>query len=347
MPVVYSQVTGTKGFVPCSKPYRQIISRALQLGDFKTANELFQQGHRLVWNLNGNVYKHQFLPHATLSAEEYQNISNIKPEEMNISLLNQQCGIDPIKRPTTFIGPQLPVVRTAMKNMQHVQNLSYNEASKDGFPVYGFKGLATYAPSPFEQEFDAKQNYTPTVCELNNDCKHGGVCENGKCLLPRELRKCPPFQYPVSLLNGNESFTIHNPSAKRTVKTEKYSTFFNEWYDTCVPEKKYSGQQWITDPQLRKYIGLPFDVKQIPEKEWTLESKNKDIFNDPSTDAPYFMQDNNGIIMRVYKLNSAYTPILRNNNVQHIQQEPISNEPLNVAREIGSLTELLRSVISS
>ncbi len=329
MPVVYSAGTGTKGFLPCSKVYRQTVSRALQQGDWNTASQLFQQAHRLVWQLTprGDQYTHAFLPHVSLSPAEYQRIAQLPPQDLTLELLDQQCGATPIRRPTAFVGPQRPMVRRANGALQRIQQLSYEQAARQGFAVQAFKGLATYAPSPFEQAPGPDGIYQPRFprpqpgqsggrCTDEGTCQPPSVCQDNTCVLPEDQRQCPPFQHPVELRDATGTFTVRNPSAQRTVKARRYSTFWNQWYNTCLPGNGATSQRWVLDPRLRKYIGLALDVRLIDVDTWDAEAQQpgREILRDPATDAPYFLEQGVGAdadnVYRVYRVNSAYTPTL-------------------------------------
>jgi len=333
MPVIYSQKTGTKGFFPCSRTYKQTITRAIQTGDTLLANELFQQGHKLVWQYQPSLgqYVNKYWPSSTLTIAEYQRIARLTPSQLTINDVNQQCGQKRIPRPSAFIGPQIGMVRGATRNMGLVQTQSYDTASRSGFPVQGFKGRALYAPSPFPQQVNEDGVYYPTteraqVCSSEVPCTDGLVCESKVCVIPKAQRQCPPFQYPVTLRDSSGEFTIDNPSALRTVKTTRYSPYWNEWYDTCVPPDEYSSQRWILDKRLRRYIGLALDVKLIPEPDWTMESSSHEILHDPATDAPYYLSEEDGNVVRVYKLKSAYTPRLASASAA-TQEEKESQQP--------------------
>ena len=297
------------------------------------AAELFQQGHRLVWRFvpASNVYVHRLRRGVTMSVERYETIAGLPDDAVNSALLDEQCGESAASagraRPTAFVGPQIPVVKRANQAMQRVQQQSYEDAVRDGFPVNGFKGLALYAPSPFQQVVsDLDHLFTPAPgskqrgasagqCRPPDDpagrCNDGLECDHNVCVVPRAERTCPPFQYPTTLPGGHR---VANPSALRTVKTRKYSAITGQWFETCVPDADHTVQRWIGDPDLRRYIGLALDVKQLPEPQWKAEAKRSEaeILLDPATNAPYFFQEDedSGQLVRVYKLNSAYTPHL-------------------------------------
>ena len=326
MPVLYATKSGSKGFQACSGTYRQTLLRALEQQDYVTASELFHQAHSLLWlpNETKTEYRHRLYPQQVLSAQEFNRIKNLPGSQITAALVNQQCGgvsSGRIRRSTPLVGPQLPTVRRSMNSMQRVQRASYEAAEREGFPVQAFKGLGTYGPSPFLQEVDEKGVYTPVnrqhnpgessgPCLPNQTCNNNLQCSNNVCVVPREQRQCPPFQFPVTLQDEKGTFVVNNPSAKRTEKVSQYSSFWNQDYDTCQPGGNYSAQRWVQNDRLRQYIGLAFDVIQIPVNEWNEQKGGQTVYRDPGTQAPYFERAANGMIFRVYKLNSAYTPRL-------------------------------------
>jgi hypothetical protein len=334
MPVIYATKTGNKGFQACSGTYRQTLLRALEQRDYVTASELFHQAHSLLWlpTENKDEYRHRLYPQQVMSALEFRRIKNLPGSQLTVALVNQQCGGlgqaalrgTSIRRSTPLVGPQLSTTRRAGNTMQRVQRASYEAAERDGFPVQAFKGLGTYGPSPFQQNADQKTgNFTPSNpehkagyssgrCLPDAKCYDNLQCESNVCVVPKAQRQCPPFQYPVQLQDEKGAFVINNPSAKRTAKVSQYSAFWNSDYDTCLPQNNYSAQRWIQDDRLRQYIGLALDVIQIPVNEWIAEAKGKPVLRDPGTQAPYFERaaNNNNMVFRVYKLNSAYTPRL-------------------------------------
>lgn len=341
MPVVYSTKTGSKGFYPCSKVYQQVLLNAIQERDYVTVQELFQQSHRLVWRLgnganviggrggvganqvSGSVYHNIYDSNSTITVQEYNRISGLEGSEITPQLIKQQCGGAHFDRKITgFLGPQLSSVGRAMNKMQRVQKASYDAASRNGFPVDGFKGLGLYAPSPFEQEQDYEGVYRPQNPEHNEGlssgycdedtepCAEDLECQNNVCVVPTARRQCPPFQYPVTLEGKDGKFTVNNVSAERKRPIRQYSGFWNQWYDTCIPAENQTTQRWVTDQKLRSYIGLAFDVVQLPVEEWIVRKGDQKVLYDPSTYAPYFLEkdDATNEIKRFYKLRSAYTP---------------------------------------
>ena len=317
MPVVYSTKTGSKGFYPCSRVYQQVLLNAIQQGDYATVQELFQQSHRLVWKINssGTQYINIYDPTSTMTIEEHNRIANLSGRDVTANLVRQQCGgVQKDRKTTGFVGPQLSSVSRAMNRMQRVQKASYEAAARDGYPIDGFRGLGLYAPSPFTQQQDEKGVYRPSVdsaayCDVENPCPDNLECENNVCVIPTNRRECPPFQYPVTLDGKEGKFTTLNVSSERTRRVRKYSGFWNQWYDTCIPGENKTTQRWVTDRQLRSYIGLAFDVEQLPVDEWNQRKGESRILYDPSTYAPYFVEkDPDGHLKRYYKIRSAYTP---------------------------------------
>jgi hypothetical protein len=330
MPVIYSAETKDKGFIPCSYTYKTMIQRAMGAKKFRLVHDLFQQAHKLVWKFKpeDGQYHHQLMKDIILTPEQYNRISSLTGEQITLDDLNTQCGVGLNKaRISAFLGPQVPVVNKANREMTKVQKASYEQAQNDGFPVNDYRGIGLYAPSPFQQTLDdANHEYRPEneaqeskksagVCDNQNECDPGLECVRGRCVVPVNQRMCPPFQYPVELKDSNGvPFTVRNPSSNRTEKTRKFSAFWNKWYETCVPDQNHSTQRWIDNPQLRRYIGLVFDVEQIPVDDWIRQVNERDhpILQDPLTGAPYFIrmtpEDDENRVKRVYKLNSAYSP---------------------------------------
>lgn len=322
MPVIYSTITGAKGFFPCSRPYRTALIRAIQNRDYPTAAELFQQAHRLIWRLSrdARTYQHILYPDLTISVEEFRRIAALPGDQIAEALLLQQCGnARGARRSTGLVGPQVAQNRRGALLMQRVQNDSYAAAGRAGFPV---QSRVTYAPSPFEQKQDGSgvwrpvnQDHQPGLsggpCATSADCRGvASECTGQVCTIPVNQRQCPPFQYPIEIEPG---VIIDNPSAQRTTKVNKYSPTFNTWYDTCLPGPNYTVQRWVLDPRLRRYIGLSFDVIQIPPDEWARTSRlpGTEVLSDPATNAPYFLRrDVSGLLKRYYRLNSAYSPEL-------------------------------------
>lgn len=348
MPVIYSQYTGNKGFQPCSRTYRKTILQALQQQQYGMAQELFQQGHKLMWTLARDGYVHRLNPRLKMSVQRYQQIEQLDPQQITPALLDEQCGAPRRAqvRPTAFVGPQLSVVRSASTNMQRVQSMSYEAAARDGYPVQGFKGLALYAPSPFQQEVaEDGVTYRPVRgskrrgnsagrCNDDGSCSQGLVCQQNTCVVPPDQRTCPPFQYPVELRDAQGQWRVQNPSARRTVKKTAFSPVTRQYFNTCVPSDDYTVQRWVEDPRLRRYIGLAFDVRQLPAQQWSVEAADKEVLRDPATNAPYFLQPGNGVLYRVYKLNSAYTPVLARAAQPPAQPELVAQALRAVARNV-------------
>lgn len=298
-------------------------------------------GHPMV------VYKHRLAPHLTLTPVEYMHLSTLPGNAITETMINQQCGIIPgaaagvrtrAPKASPFVGPQLGIVRRALNRMQRVQDQSYEAANRAGYPVQGFKGLALYAPSPFLQQRNAAGDYEPFnpghvaggsggPCRPNGECDAGLECRDNVCVVPVAQRQCPPFQFPVELDDPQGRFRVSNPSKQRTRKVTKYSPVVNRWFETCLPGDDSTVQRWIENPRLRQYLGLVPDVVQIPETEWRRQSQSQQIHTDPATNAPYFLRApepapepgsgsgiNQGQPVRVYKLNSAYSPSILFNN---------------------------------
>jgi hypothetical protein len=329
MPVVYSSATGDKGFQPCSRPYRQALLRAIAQKDYVTAEELFQQGHQLVWQLdpdNPSQYRHKLLPASTIPAAQFAALKNLSGDRITENVVNQQCGIPGTRtraRPSAFVGPQLPVVKRAMSNMQRVQQASYDAADRNGFPVNGFKGMALYAPSPFQQHISdrAQDFYTPDnpqhdvggssgKCRNDGTCNAGLQCINGVCVIPENQRQCPSFQYDVELkdLATGNAFVVRSPSRYRKRKVRKYSAVANQWFDTCEPDENHTSARWLgLDASLRKYIGFP-NVSFVSVDEWQRMRNNNQYPEriDPATNAPYLSVPVSNT--RIYKIGSAFSP---------------------------------------
>lgn len=336
MPVIYSNSTGTKGFMPCSKPYQRQILRFIELSQYDFAADLFFQAHRLVWQWRNadQMYHHISDPTITMSRRTYQRIAALKPENITPQLLAQQCPVT--VRGSAFFGPQLKVHHLAQRRMQALQTQSYGTAAEHGFPVPSAKGLGTYSPSPFEQVRENRvwrpvnPEHAPGKSSgacVENKCEPGLECSQGVCVVPLEQRQCPPFQYPITLTDDQGPFTVENLSADRTRQVTRFSNFHTQAYNTCIPNTATTHTRWIPENRLRRYIGLGYAVMEIPIQEWYAEVREfgYPIEKDPNTGSSYFVYtDEDGLDIRMYPLNAAYTPYLD-------QKEDMPEEPYDQA----------------
>lgn len=326
MPVIYATETKERGFIPCSWVYRRQIIRSMELQRWDTVEELFRQGHKHVWKWSqpANVYENVYDPRYIMNRVEYHRLATLPGDQITIQDLNKQCN--PVTGNTDrrrYFGPQTGLLYTAYRKLLELQKASYHKATSDGFPVSNYLDLAVYSPSPFPQRFHPEtKHWEPdqiVPCAVDADCKDPQLtCENKFCVIRKEHRQCPPFQYPFNI--GIR--TIHDLSQHRTKKVQRFSEYRRRVYDTCDPGDNYTHGRWIPK-ELETYLGIDFNVLELPVAEWNhrVQVSNYQVHRDPATDAPFFVAIVDGTPHRFYKLNSAFSPILDLQNYLQVVQE--------------------------
>src|SRR5579872_2078669 len=105
MPLIFSEGTGIKGFFPCSKPYKTAILAAIRDENYQTASDLFQQGHRAIWQRQPDgSYQHSLDKSLKLTAQEYERIAHLPPRNITAELVNKQCPYLPGLRSSSQFG---------------------------------------------------------------------------------------------------------------------------------------------------------------------------------------------------------------------------------------------------
>lgn len=313
MPVIYAQsLGGVKGFVPCSKVYRRQIVRSMELEDFDTVKDLFQQAHKLLWQRvpNQNRYRHRYNPSVVMTQEEYDRVAALTGPQITEGDLDNQCvPVTTTVGRRRYFGPQTSLMFKAYQKMANLQKLSYEAAEQRGFPVSEHRGIAIYAPSPFSQTKNAQGVYVPDdiECKVDADCSPDSKCLGNRCVIDEDKRQCPPFQYPV-FVDGKQ---VENLSAHRTTPDRRWSTWQSKWYNTCTPGRNYTHGRWIPS-HLRTYLGVDFHVIELDPLEWArrVEVGRYTVHRDPATDAAFFIAESDGSLFRFYKANSAFSPTL-------------------------------------
>ena len=292
MPVIYNPGIGRKGLLPCSKMYQRTLENLYAQQKYDILENLFRQAHQQIWRLNsqGNTYINVYNPSVQIDIAEYTRIANLPGSQINPHEIQEQCKTktQPFIIPDRM-GPQFSVVSKALKRAALLQLSTYEEAERQGkFPVNYYRNNVIYAPSPFRQdcvgEFCVPENQDHQAgrsggsCDLKTVCSDPDtICEQGMCVVSPDKRECPPFQYNAKLRhndnnnnNNNSDHVVQQFSRYRSQKTKRYSPKIPGYYDVCVApfESKYDQQQWITDPIVRQYLGLPNNIKFLPRDQF-------------------------------------------------------------------------------
>ena len=212
---------------------------------------------------------------------------------------------------------------------------------------------------------DDDEKYNPVEEEEKNyGCILPLKCINGVCALSPEDRKCPPYNYPITVnkSDGTGSFTVQNLSTLRTTKKKIFDPYQLNFYDTCVPPIELYGGYWITDPQVRQYIGLELEPKYVSRQQWftmlheqaqqrvpSIDAEEEEdvpvdddaenlqvkklVMQDPWTRAPFFLWTNpeDGVETRVYMDPSE--PVVSYDEVSYDEVLQLLEQPLEEAFE--------------
>lgn len=340
MVVVYA-LSGTKGFIPCSKGYAKQI-KSYMANHSPDAIHLFLQVHCIIWipNANRTRYTHALKPRYKMNADEYDEIirygefADVERRDAIFDQIKQrdlrrQCPKLSKKQweNRRFLGPQSSLLEKAYAKMIKLQ-MAINEHYGDRYQIDMSKliGPGVYAPNPFPVD----EHNDPIVreCQSNSQCPGDNVCwENKVCVIPESKRTCAHGSMSQFIPQGTypeiDANIFQDTTKYRTTDRVKYSVYNSKHYDTCYPDEAHPHGAWIPR-YLRKKLGIDFNVKEIRPYEWirtvqnsAAENPDRDVINivhfDGNTMAPYYIIRTRAIpprYIRCYKLNSAYSPFI-------------------------------------